>query len=169
MNKGTSIMLAAACAAVAAVAVGVAGAATPKKPAATTAAAAVKLPPLPAGAQRVLATLDAAHSIPKATHALPGAVGTFVGTLEGSLLRYTLTFDHLSGVVTFGQIHFGSAKTDGKLAQPLCVPCLAPETGAIPLYPDQLIALKAGRLYVVLETASEPAGEVRGQLQLSNK
>lgn len=167
MKKGISIVLAVACTAVAAAAVSVAGAATPKKGAATTAAA--KLPPLPAGAKRVLATLDAAHTAPKATHALPGAAGTFVGSLDGTLLRYTLSFQRLSGAVTFGQIHFGSAKADGKIAQPLCVPCLSPETGAIPLYPDQMAALKAGRLYVVIETAAEPAGEIRGQLVLSNK
>lgn len=148
ITLGTALALAAVAAAVT---VGAAGAATPAKG-----------PAMP----KVTATLDAAHVVPRPATSGAGAIGQFTAVLDGTILRYTFTFDHLSGQALGAQIRIGSPKTSGPIAQPLCVPCMAPETGVVPLYPAQLAALKAGRLYVVIETAADVDGEIRGQLVL---
>lgn len=157
MNKRTSLIFALASAAALAAVVGTAGAVAPKK-AATTATA--------TGVVNVRAVLDSAHVRPHPAGAGAGAAGLFAATLDGSILRYTFTFTKLSGPAVSAQIHIGGPKASGPIAQPLCVPCLAPETGVVPLYPQQLADLKAGRLYVILQTAADGDGEIRGQLAI---
>lgn len=158
VRKQMALVAALAGATVTAAVVGAAGAATPAKAPAATAAA--------AGGVRVQAVLDSAHVKPRFTGGGAGAGGLFTATLDGTILRYTFTFSKLSGQAVSAQIHTGSATGNGPIAQPLCVPCLAPETGVVPLYPQQLADLKAGRLYVVVQTAAGPDGEIRGQLAI---
>ena len=158
MNKRLPLTPAVAGIAGVAAVVGSAGAAGPKKPSSTAASA--------PGLVRVRAVLDSAHVVPHLVGASADAAGLFSGALDGSILRYTFTFDKLSGPAVAAQIHFGGSKATGPIAQPLCVPCFTPEAGAVPLYDQQLVALKAGRLYVTVQTSDDARGEIRGQLSI---
>lgn len=152
MRKGTSLVLgvAAGLTTAAIIVAGAAGAGSPKA----------------AGLQQVTVKLDSAHVKPAIDKQVSGASGTFSATWDGSILRYTLLFTGLTGAATTAQIHYGGSGATGGLAQTLCDPCLAPETGVVPLYPAQIVALKAGRLYLAITTVSHPGGEIRGQLVL---
>ena len=88
-----------------------------------------------AGGVRVQAVLDSARAKPRFTGGAAGAAGLFTATLDGAILRYTFTFSKLSGQAMAAQIHTGSPRGNGPIAQPLCVPCLAPEAGVVPLVP----------------------------------
>lgn len=149
MDRGTFAALVAAGAAVAAATAGGAGAAGAA--------------PAP---QQVTAVLSADQVVPAPGTRIPGETGTFTATFDGRIVRYTLTWKGLSGQAAAAQIRFGARKHAGPIAQPLCVPCIAPETGVVPLTAAQITALKAGRLYVSIATAADPLGEVRGQLVL---
>ena len=160
MNKRSSLALCAGCLVAAAAVAGSAGAASPKK--ATVKAQAAS------GVVRVHASLDIAQVTPAPTGAGAGASGKFTATLEGSILRYTLSFKGLSGIASSAEIRTGARKVAGPIAQPLCVPCFfPPETGVVPLTAAQIAALRAGRLYVSVETAADPDGEIRGQLTIA--
>ena len=113
LSVGAVVVL--ACAAATAMVVGAAGAA--------------------AGGVRVQAVLDSARAKPRFPGGAAGAVGLFTATLDGAILRYTFTFSKLSGQAMAAQIHTGSPRGNGPIAQPLCVPCLAPEAGVVPLVP----------------------------------
>lgn len=116
--------------------------------------------------QHVKATLTSDQVVPKPGTTIPGETGTFTATWDGQILRYSLVWKGLSGQATSAQIHIGIRKHAGPIAQPLCVPCLAPETGVVPLTPAQAAHLKAGRLYVTIQSLLDPSGELRGQLTL---
>ena len=118
--------------------------------------AAAAVSPKAAALQHVDFKLDSAHVKPAIDKQVPGASGTFSATWDGSILRYTLLFKGLTGPASSAQIHFGGSGASGGLAQPLCDPCLAPETGVVPLYAAQIVALKAGRLYLTIATAGTP-------------
>ena len=156
-----------------AIAAGSAGAATPAKAAASKAPATAPTmtnPPVAnttSAMPKVTAVLDAAHVVPPPATSGAGATGYFTGFLDGTILRYSFTFGKLSGRAEASQIRIGGPKASGPIAQALCDPCATPEAGVVPLYPAQLAALKAGRLYVVIETAEDVDGEIRGQLVLS--
>jgi len=152
VRKGNSLVLgvAAGLTAAAIIVGGAAGAGSPKA----------------AALQQVNVKLDSAHVKPAIDKQVPGASGTFSATWDGSILRYTLLFTGLTGTASTAQIHYGGSGATGALAQPLCDPCLAPETGVVPLYAAQIVALKAGRLYIAITTGSHPNGEIRGQLRL---
>lgn len=160
MNLRTSLALCAGCVVVVVAFAGSAGAASPKQATAKTEAA--------ASALSIRAALDVAQVTPHPGSARPGASGTFTARLEGSILRYTLTFKGLNGVASSAELRIGARKVAGPIAQPLCVPCFfPPKTGVVPLTGAQIAALRAGRLYVSVETAADPDGEIRGQLAIT--
>lgn len=115
---------------------------------------------------QVKATLTNDQVVPKPGTTNQGETGTFTATWDGQILRYSLVWKGLSGQATSAQIHVGIRRHAGPIAQPLCVPCLAPETGVVPLTPAQAAHLKAGHLYVSIQSLADPDGELRGQLVL---
>ncbi len=60
----------------------------------------------------------------------------------------------------------GRRKVSGPIVIPLCGPsCTSPVTGGpVTLTTDQIKDLLAGRYYVNVHTARNPAGEIRGQI-----
>ena len=147
MQKGTLAGLVALAAAAVAVAAGGAGAA-----------------PKAGSIQKIQAVLTPDEVVPKPATVIPGETGLFTGTWDGRIIRYTMTWKGLSGQAMNSQIHIGARKKAGPIAQPLCVPCIAPESGVVPLTPPQVAALKAGRLYVSISSLADPDGELRGQI-----
>lgn len=87
--------------------------------------------------------------------------------LEGTNLRYSVSYSQLSGNATAGHIH-GSANALNNAG--VMVPFTGPFgsagviTGTATLTPEQLTALRSGMTYVNLHTAAHGGGEVRGQI-----
>lgn len=115
---------------------------------------------------QVKAVLTSDQVVPKPATTNKGETGTFTATWDGKILRYSLVWKGLTGQATSAQIHVGIRKHAGPIAQPLCVPCLAPESGVVPLTAAQAAHLKAGHLYVSIQSMADPDGELRGQLVL---
>ena len=91
--------------------------------------------------------------------------GTAVLDLDGSVLKWTVTFQGTTGPVTAGHIH-GPAPEGANAG--VVIPfsgTASPITGSATLSPAQLADLKAGLYYVNLHTAANPGGELRGQIK----
>jgi hypothetical protein len=93
-----------------------------------------------------------------------GASGRFTATLNGTTLTWRLTFSHLSGPATAAHIHTGARGVSGPILIPLCGPCTSPVTATTPVTASQIADLKARKLYVNVHTATNPGGEIRGQI-----
>jgi hypothetical protein len=92
------------------------------------------------------------------------AAGTFTATLAGSSLSWRLSFSRLTGKALAAHIHIGRPGVAGPVAVPLCGPCASGVHGTKRLSAKVRVALLAGRAYVNVHTAKNPAGEIRGQV-----
>jgi hypothetical protein len=81
-------------------------------------------------------------------------------------LKYTLTFDGLSGPATAAHLHGpATAKQNAGVITPLGDKNPAsPDSGTATLTDDQAKALQSAKIYVNVHTAADPGGEIRGQL-----
>jgi CHRD domain len=93
-----------------------------------------------------------------------GAAGSFTATLNGTTLKWTLTFKNLSGPATAAHIHTAPRHVAGPIILPLCDPCTSPVSGTMVLTADQVKDLLAGKDYANVHTAKNPGGEIRGQI-----
>ena len=124
------------------------------------------------------ADLDAAHAVPAPKVAAPAATGRLDGALVRTArekhgeglgiawsLRWKLNTSGTTGPVTAAAIHVGAAGETGPVLVALCAPCSS-RAGAVVrnLTSEQATALRRGNLYVNVETAANPAGEIRGQV-----
>jgi hypothetical protein len=102
--------------------------------------------------------------------------------VNGTTVNYTVTFSGLSGNATMGHIHVGSPTEAGGVVVPFIVPAQTSgnfsgsftaaditgrstpsttiNTGDLD---SMLAAMRAGNTYTNIHTASNPAGEIRGQ------
>jgi hypothetical protein len=116
----------------------------------------------------VRSALTAGKEVPKPTGTRRGARGTFTGTITksdtGAVLNWRLTFNRLTGRAVAAHIHLGRAGRAGPVALALCGPCRSGRAGRANLTASLQAALAAGRAYVNVHTAKNPAGEVRGQI-----
>jgi hypothetical protein len=96
------------------------------------------------------------------------ARGTFTGivTKAGATTRlaWRLSFSRLTGRAVAAHIHLGRRGRPGPVAVPLCGPCRNGVRRSVTLRPAVVAALEAGRAYVNVHTARNPAGEIRGQI-----
>jgi CHRD domain-containing protein len=137
------------------------GGAYPSRPPSTTPAAAK-----PSGkALKLTATLTPGQEVPKPKGSKGS--GTFVGTLTGSKLTYTLSFKGLSGPAIASHLHKGKPGTAGPVVVPLCPPpaCKSPLKGTKTVPKSFIAAMKAGGAYVNIHTAKNAGGEVRGLIK----
>ena len=118
------------------------------------------------------AALSARAEVPKPTGVPSGAGGAFTGraTEQGSRprLAWRLTFRKLSGRATAAHIHAGRTGKAGGVLVALCGPCRSGQRGTAAVTRAQLRTIRAGRAYVNVHTARNPAGEVRGQVKATS-
>lgn len=108
------------------------------------------------------------QEVPKPSGNVGRARGLFTGTVTKSgstaTLAWRLTFSGLTGRATAAHIHTGARGRSGPVAVPLCGPCRSGQRKTTRLSASLLRELEAGRAYVNVHTARNPAGEIRGQL-----
>jgi hypothetical protein len=116
--------------------------------------------------------LTAGAEVPKPTGVPATATGKFIGTTvepkTGRVrLSWKLTFAHLSGKATAAHIHLGRKGKAGTVLVALCGPCHSGQTGKALIARSIERDLEAGRTYVNVHTAKNPAGEIRGQIRVT--
>lgn len=113
-------------------------------------------------------SLRASQERPKPKGKVGRARGTFTVTItkQGSsaVLAWRLTFSRLTGKAVAAHIHSGARGKAGPVIVPLCAPCKSGASGRATVGASVLNVLEAGRGYVNVHTAKNPAGEIRGQL-----
>jgi hypothetical protein len=119
------------------------------------------------------AALGTAKEVPKPKGVRANARGTFTAGLtrkgSGGTLSWRLTFRSLTGAAGAAHIHLAKAGVAGPVAAPLCGPCRSGVRGSAKLNRRTVTALLAGRAYVNVHTAKNPAGEIRGQIRKGGK
>ncbi len=107
--------------------------------------------------------LSGAHEVPPNGSA---GTGTAQVELEGTTLRWTITWSGTSGPVTAGHFHGpAAAGSNAGVVLPFKPPYTSPIRGEAQVKPEQVADIKAGLWYVNLHTAQYPAGELRGQVR----
>jgi hypothetical protein len=117
----------------------------------------------------ITTTLDSRQERPRPKGNVRRATGTFTGTVAKvgtrGTIAWRLRFSRLTGAVGAAHIHIAPRGRPGPVAVALCGPCRNGARGTANLTPAALTALEAGRAYVNLHTARNPAGEIRGQIR----
>jgi opacity protein-like surface antigen len=94
--------------------------------------------------------------------------GKFDGTFDtqSKVLKYTLTFDGLSGPATAAHIHGPATRsqTAGVVTPLGDKNPISPVAGSATLTDDQVKMLQSAKLYANVHTAANPGGEIRGQI-----
>jgi hypothetical protein len=114
------------------------------------------------------APLRASAEVPKPNGVAAGAGGVFTLTLTDKAGKYTakwkLTFHNLTGKATAAHIHKGKPGKAGPVVVPLCGPCRSGQTGTAKIPEAVVTAIEKGGAYANVHTATNAAGEIRGQL-----
>ena len=118
------------------------------------------------------ATIKARTEVPKPTGVPAGATGSFTGTAvelanDKARVTWKLTFSHLSGKAIAAHIHLGKPGKAGPVALALCGPCRSGQKGSGMLTHAQFAKVEAGAAYVNVHTTKNAAGEIRGQIKVS--
>jgi CHRD domain len=116
---------------------------------------------------KLTARLTAGAEVPK-PKAPAGANGAFSATLDGSTLKWKLTFAKLSGSAVAAHIHKGGTGAAGPVLVPLCGPCKNGMTGSMKLSRGDARTVERGGVYVNVHTAKNGDGEIRGQIKVSS-
>jgi hypothetical protein len=121
---------------------------------------------------RLSSKLSAGAEVPKPKSVPAAATGKFTGTTvepkSGPVrLNWKLTFSHLSGKATAAHIHLGRKGKAGDVLVALCGPCHSGQTGKAVIARSVEHDLEAGKTYVNVHTRKNPAGEIRGQVKVT--
>ena len=121
----------------------------------------------------ISATLNAKQEIPKQVVKAPNAKGMFTGTVvqkaKSGTLKWKLTYSRLSGKATAAHIHLGKTGVAGNVIVPLCAGnCHSGMTGTARISSHIADQIEVGKTYVNVHTAKNPAGEIRGQVRVSD-
>jgi hypothetical protein len=123
------------------------------------------------------ATLDGSQEVPPVTTTATGT-GSFTLSSDLTRLKYVISYQGLSGTLTAGG-HFHAAKPgfNGPIVKNIASggdPASATISGTWsstdatqPLTPALVESLLTGRLYVNFHTATNPGGQIRGQVNLA--
>jgi hypothetical protein len=110
------------------------------------------------------ASLTAADVVPKQSVKNAGANGSFSASLSGYELTFKLKFSHLTGPATGASLGYGAKGKPGRITVSLCAPCQSPVNTGVGLDKSLIRALKQHLLFVIVKTAKNPRGEIRGQI-----
>jgi hypothetical protein len=121
---------------------------------------------------RITSALDAEQEVPAPSGDVTGARGLFTGTVTrsgaGATLAWRLAFGGLTGPAGAAHVHIAPPGQAGGVAVPLCGPCQSPATGTANVDAAVLAALEDGTAYVNVHTAANGAGEIRGQIGVTD-
>ena len=95
-----------------------------------------------------------------------GGSGTGKVELDGSTIKWNITYSGTTGPVTAGHFH-GPAQpgANAGVVVPFAGPLASPIIGSASLTPAQVDQVKQGLWYINLHTAANPGGELRGQVR----
>lgn len=112
------------------------------------------------------AALNVGQEVPHPKGTKVGASGHFTATYSNGVIKWTLSFGHLTGAATAAHIHNGVKGKAGPVVAALCGPCTSGAKGQITGETAASIAtaMGKGRYYVNVHTAKNPSGEIRGQV-----
>ena len=121
---------------------------------------------------KLSARLTAGSEVPKPTGVPANATGLFTGkTVElandKAKITWQLTFSYLSGKAGSAHIHVGKPGKAGGVLLALCGPCRSGQKGAATITHAQLKKIESGATYVNIHTPKNAAGEIRGQVKVS--
>lgn len=116
------------------------------------------------GMETYRATLSSSQEVPPNASAGSGNAEVMVNP-STMAMTYRVTYSGLTGPATMGHIH-GPAAVGQNAGVKVPFPSAAqsPVTGSGTLTAEQYADLKGGRYYVNIHTATNPGGEIRGQL-----
>jgi hypothetical protein len=119
----------------------------------------------PAFADKMKATLDGASEVPPTTSAGKGTADIDYDAASKKL-TWKLTYSGLSGPPTAAHFH-GPAEAGKNAGVAVAIPgaTASPAEGSATLTDAQAADLMAGKYYVNVHTAANPAGEIRGQVK----
>ncbi len=111
------------------------------------------------------AKLSGRSEVPKTESKATGKLDASFDTTTKEL-KYTLTFDGLSGPATAAHFHGPAtrAQTAGVIAPIGGANPTSPVSGSVTLTDDQAKALRSNKFYVNVHTAANAGGEIRGQV-----
>src|SRR5260370_28408856 len=118
----------------------------------------------PALAEKMTATLDGKSEVPANASAGTGTADIDYDAATKKL-TWKLTYSGLSGPATAAHFH-GPAEADKNAGVAVAIPnaTSSPAEGSAILTDAQAADLTAGKYYVNIHTAANPAGEIRGQV-----
>jgi hypothetical protein len=118
----------------------------------------------PAFAEKMKATLDGASEVPPSTSAGKGTADIDYDAASKKL-TWKVTYSGLSGPATAAHFH-GPAEAGKNAGVAVAIPgaTASPAEGSATLTDAQAADLMAGKYYVNVHTAANPAGEIRGQV-----
>ena len=125
------------------------------------------------GSYRISSTLTVKQEVPKQAVKAPNARGSFTGTVVESgkkaTLKWKLSYSHLSGAATAAHIHLGKRGVAGNVLIALCGGnCHSGMTGTATFASNIVDKIERGQTYVNVHTAKNPAGEIRGQVKVTD-
>jgi hypothetical protein len=118
----------------------------------------------PAFAEKMKATLNGASEVPPTTSAGKGTADIDYDAASKKL-TWKVTYSGLSGPATAAHFH-GPAEAGKNAGVAVAIPgaTASPAEGSATLTDAQAADLMAGKYYVNVHTAANPAGEIRGQV-----
>ncbi len=118
----------------------------------------------PASAEKFKAALDGKSEVPPTTSTATGTADINYDPATKKV-TWTLTYSGLTGPATAAHFH-GPAEAGKNAGVAVAIPNAAksPVEGSATLTDQQAADLEAGRYYVNVHTAANPAGEIRGQV-----
>ncbi len=121
---------------------------------------------------KISAGLNVRQEVPKQAVKAPNARGSFSGTVVESGKKATLTwrlsYSHLSGKATAAHIHLGKRGVAGNVLIALCGGnCRSGMHGTATFASNLVDKIERGQTYVNVHTGKNPAGEIRGQVNVT--
>ena len=112
---------------------------------------------------KLKAAMNIGQETTRVKGAKAGAAGRFTATLNGTTLKWTLTFKNLSGPATAAHIHTAPKGVAGPVTVPLCNPCTSPVSGTTVLRPTRSKIYWPGRTTRTFTPQRTPAARFVGR------